>query len=117
LLGVRRFHARPGLAGDAEEPLHLLIVTGLLQAVLMLAGSVVPDTVEELLLRCHDLGELSGLLLEVRLREELLDLVSEVAEKEGVQTINAEAVGRAVSREQIREVRMGLGVSAWFAGR
>ena len=108
MLGVCRFHAGPGWAGEADEPLHLLIVTGLLHAVLVLAGSVVPDTVEELLLRGHDLGELARLLLEVGLCEELLDLLAEVAEQEGVQTINAEAVGRAVSREQAREVRMGL---------
>ena len=43
---------------------------------------MVPNTVEELLLRCHDLGELARLLLEVRLREELLDLLAEVAEQE-----------------------------------
>lgn len=81
MLGIRRFHAAPGWARDADEPLHLLIVTSILQAVLMLAGSVVPETVEDLLLRCHDLVELSRLLLEVRLCEELLDLVSEVARR------------------------------------
>jgi hypothetical protein len=54
----------------------------------VLEGAVVPDAVEQLPFCLHDLVQPSGLLLEIGLREQLLDLVAEVVQEDLVEAVD-----------------------------
>ena len=84
VLDVGDLHSRTPWTSDAHAQLNLLDATGVLELVLTLERPVVPDTVEVLLLRLHDLVKLPRLLLEVGLVEQFLYLFAEVAKKDRV---------------------------------
>lgn len=69
---------------------------------------MIPDAVEQLLLGYHDLVQPSRLLLELGLREQLLDLVTEVIQEDLVKAIHPKAIRRSAQFKQSSEVGVRL---------
>jgi hypothetical protein len=69
---------------------------------------VIPNPVEELMFRFENLVESPRLVLEVRLFEQFLQLVSKVIKKDSAQTLKTQAKRGPVVCEEDGQIRMRL---------